>query len=127
MKKRRNPGRGREGLGIPPSLSVLIVLSYRNPVPVFPAVCLGSNRTLLLDRFFPLLFLSFLATHSSNIVRISLRSFRNAMSLAVSFCLLRTLLSQPASSNILVSLRRPIAAAMCKAVSPFLFCSETRH
>ena len=39
--------------------------------------------------------------------------------------LFRTEVSQPASSNILVSLRLPIATAICKGVSPF--CTDRKQ
>lgn len=91
-----------------------------------PATAFPSNRTLLFDRFFALLFFSFLPLQSSKIARISFRSLRSAMSRAVSLCLFLSDRLQPASSRMRVSFLLPIAAAMCNAVSPFLFCSATR-
>ena len=49
----------------------------------------------------------------------STRFFRLEISLAVSLCLFFESLSQADSSKIFVSFLRPIAAAMCRAVSPF--------
>ena len=59
--------------------------------------------------------------------RISVRFFLWAISVAVSCCLFLTLGLHPDSRRTLVSFRRPMAAAMWSAVSPFLFCSEGLH
>ncbi len=50
---------------------------------------------------------------------ISARFFLSAMSSAVSACLLRRAALMPISRRMRVSLRRPIAEAICRAVSPF--------
>ena len=49
----------------------------------------------------------------------STRFFRLLISRLVSPCLFLESLSQPDSRRILVSFLRPMAAAMCRAVSPF--------